>query len=118
MEYSWQNLLVWQRSHELVLSMYSTLSTFPKSEQYAICDQIKRAAYSVPSNIVEGHSKQSKQEFKRYLYIARGSLEELRYFLLLSKDLNYITALIYNEIEEKIRSISYLLNKIINSLKI
>jgi four helix bundle protein len=117
MEHSWQNLLVWQQSHALVLSIYKLSATFPEHEHYAVCDQLKRAAYSVPSNIVEGHSKQSRKEFKRYLYIARGSLEELRYFLLLSKDLAYLSEALYNKTEEHIRSVSYLLNRLINSLE-
>ena len=112
----WKELLIWQKSHEIVLDIYKLLKIFPKSETYSLINQIKRAAYSVPANIAEGHSKNSKKEFTRYLYISRGSLEELRYFLLLSKDLNYISKDIYDNFEKKLTEISYLLNQLIKSL--
>ena len=83
---SWKDLVVWQKAHEMVLEIYRLIRSFPKTETYALVDQIKRATYSVPANIVEGHSKNTKKEFLRYLYISRGSLEELRYFFLLSRD--------------------------------
>ena len=115
---SWKDLVVWQKAHEMVLEIYRLIKSFPKTETYALGDQIKRAAYSIPANIVEGHSKNTKKEFLRYLYISRGSLEELRYFLLLSKDLRYITKNRYNDIESKLTEISYLLNQLIKSLSL
>ena len=90
MSNGWKDLMVWQKSHDMVLDIYKLIKDFPKSETYSLVDQIKRAAYSVPANIVEGHSKNTRKDFIRYLYISRVSLEELRYFLLLSKDLGYI----------------------------
>lgn len=113
---SWKDLEVWQESHLLVIRLYKLISNFPSSERYALCDQIKRAAYSIPSNIVEGHSKNSKKEFQRFLYISRGSLEELRYFLLLAKDLNYIDNKNYELCEDKLTQISKMLNGLIKSL--
>jgi len=113
---SWKDLVVWQKAYEMVLEVYKLIRDFPRSEAYSLVDQIKRAAYSIPANIVEGHSKNTKKEFLRYLYISRGSLEELRYFLLLSKDLKYITENQYNDIESKLTEISYLLNQLIKSL--
>lgn len=112
----WKELVVWRKSHELVLLIYKVVATFPKNEQYALADQIKRAAASVPANIVEGHSRNSQKDFLRFLYIARGSLEELRYFLLLSKDLQYIDDTKYDEIEATCTQTSKLLNGLIKSL--
>ncbi len=112
----WKDLLVWQKSHELVLSVYRTTSDFPKSERYGMVDQIRRAAASIPANTVEGHSRNSQKDFLRFLYIARGSLEELRYFLLLSKDLGYFTENIYCELENNSEQVSKLLNGLIKSL--
>ena len=113
---SWKELLVWQKAHEIVLDVYRLVENFPKTETYSLVDQIKRAVYSVPANIVEGYSKNTRKEFLRHLYIARGSLEELRYFLLLSKDLSYITENQYNDIEARLTEVSYLLNQLIKSL--
>jgi four helix bundle protein len=113
---NWKDLIVWQSSHELVPEIYRLIHDYPADEKYALCDQMKRAAYSIPSNIVEGHAKQSRSEFKRYLYISRGSLEELRYFLLLSNELDYIGQSIYDDLESRCRKLSYQLNNFINSL--
>lgn len=112
----WKDLVVWRKSHSMVLEIYELIKLFPKSEMYALVDQIKRAAYSVPANIVEGHSKSTRKDFIRYLYISRGSLEEVRYFLLLSRDLGYIAKEKYDNFENKLTEISYLLNKLIKSL--
>ena len=114
---SWQNLNVWKESHAFVIDLHNTLRTFPKNEQFAIVDQMRRASYSVPANIIEGHSKNSKKDFTRFLYISRGSLEELRYFLLLSRDLTYIDNTKYQYLEHKAQTISKMLNGLINSLK-
>jgi len=73
----------------MVLDIYQIVAHFPHEEKYSLCDQIKRAAVSVPANIVEGHSRNSTKEFIRFCYISRGSLEELRYYLQLTHDLNY-----------------------------
>ena len=113
----WKELLVWQRSHDFVLIIYKLIATFPQDERFHLTDQLKRAASSVPANIVEGHSRNSKKEFIRFMMFSRGSLEEVRYFILLAKDLNYIDEVKYNEIEEKAGEVSYLLNSLIKSLK-
>ena len=91
--------------------------SFPREEKYSLCDQIRRATISIPANIVEGHSKNSTREFIRFLYIARGSLEELRYLLFLSKDLNFIAEEKYLGFEQILRNISVKLNNLIQSLK-
>ncbi len=65
----------------MVLGVYSLTRDFSRAETYSLGDQIKRATYSVPANIVEGHSKKTKKEYLRNLYIPRSFLEELRYFL-------------------------------------
>jgi four helix bundle protein len=113
----WKDLKAWKQSHDLVLSIYELVRAFPNEEKFSLTDQIKRAAYSVPSNIVEGHSRSSNKEFIKYLYISRASLEELRYFVLLSKDLKYISLDAYNKIENSCLEISKILNGLIRSLK-
>ncbi len=114
---SWRNLKVWEKAHELVLSIYSLTTRFPKTETYALSDQIKRAAYSVPANIVEGQSRNTTREYLSFLFNARGSLEELRYFLLLARDLEYIAKEDYQKLENRCAEISIMLNGLIKSLK-
>ena len=115
-ERHWKDLLAWQKSHALLLTVYGLAAALPKKEQYALADQIKRAASSVPANIVEGHSRNSQKDFLRFLYIARGSLEELRYFLLLARDLDYISTTQYEDCEKKCVQTSKILNGLIKSI--
>ena len=96
---NWRKLKVWQETHRLVLEIYKVTFSFPKSETYGLVDQLKRAAYSVPANIVEGQSRNTTKEYLHFLYNARGSLEEARYHLLLAKDLGYLALDRYEEIE-------------------
>lgn len=113
----WKELEVWKKAHNMVIGIYEIISQFPDTEKYALSDQLKRAAYSVPANIVEGHSRKSSREFIQFLYHARGSLEELRYFLLLTRDLNYITSERYGELESESLSSNKMLNSLISSVK-
>lgn len=86
---SFENLIVWQKMHHLVLSIYKVTKSFPNSELFGITNQIRRASVSVAANIVEGYGKKSKADKIRYFNIAQGSLEETKYFLRLSKDLEF-----------------------------
>lgn len=83
------DLIVWQKSHEFVLEVYKYTQQFPKSELYGLTSQFRRAAVSIAANIAEGFKKRGKKDKVRFLNISQGSLEECRYFLILSKDLNY-----------------------------
>ena len=87
-----QELLVWQKAHQLVLDVYRTTKRFPRVEQYALIDQMRRAAVSIPANIVEGHKRTSKREFMNFVSIAEGSLEESKCYALLSRDLGDLSA--------------------------
>ena len=84
-----QDLLVWQRSHDWVLATYKYTECFPTRELYGLTSQLRRAAVSVPANIAEGFKKGGWRDEARFLNIAQGSLEECRYYLILSKDLGY-----------------------------
>jgi len=86
---SFQELQVWQRAHELVLGIYKMSRGFPSHEQYGLTSQLRRSAVSVPANIAEGFKKMGKPDKARFLNIAQASLEETRYYLILSRDLNY-----------------------------
>ena len=83
-------LKVWQRSHALVLEIYRITRGFPSDERFALTSQLRRAATSVPTNIAEGSRRQSNQEYARFLNIAQGSMAEVEYLLILSRDLGYI----------------------------
>jgi four helix bundle protein len=86
---NFQDLVVWQKAHKLVLEIYRLSETFPKSELYCLVPQMRRAAVSIPSNIAEGFRKHSQADKIRFLNIAQGSLEEIRYQLILAHDLGY-----------------------------
>lgn len=84
-----QDLIVWQKAHQFVLSTYRLSGGFPANETYGLTSQIRRAAISVPANIAEGFKKRTTPDKARYMNIAQASLEECRYYLILAKDLGY-----------------------------
>ena len=84
-----RDLRVWQKAQELVLAVYHYSESFPEREKYGLAHQLRRAAVSIPANIAEGFGKRSQAEKARFLNIAEGSVEECRYYLILSQDLGY-----------------------------
>ena len=84
------DLIVWKKAHQLVLKVYKLSENFPKSETYGLISQIRRAAVSIPANIAEGFKKKGALDKVRFMNISEGSLEEVKYYLILAKDLNYI----------------------------
>ena len=86
---TFEDLIVWQKAHHFVLSVYQITQHFPKTELYGLTSQIRRAAVSIPANIAEGFRKKTSAEKARYLRIAHSSLEETRYYLILIHDLQY-----------------------------
>jgi four helix bundle protein len=86
---NFQDLLVWQKAHELVLGVYRITAAFPKHEMFGLSSQMQRAAVSVPANIAEGFKRRGRADKARFLNIAQASLEECRYFLILTRDLGY-----------------------------
>jgi len=90
---TFEELLVWQKAHEFVLNIYRSTDNFPKSEIYGLTSQFRRAAVSIAANIAEGYKKKDCRNKINFLNIAQSSLEECRYYLILSRDLHYF----YNE---------------------
>jgi four helix bundle protein len=86
---TFRDLLVWQKAHQFVLGVYQLTATFPRQETFGLALQMRRAAVSIAANIAEGFAKRSKAEKARFLNIAEGSLEESRYYLILTEDLGY-----------------------------
>ena len=97
---SFEQLIVWQKSHQLVLLVYQLTAEFPKFELYALSAQMRRAAVSVPANIAEGFKKRGRPDKARMMNIAQASLEELRYYFLLSRDLGYLKEFEQSRLDE------------------
>jgi four helix bundle protein len=87
---SFQDLLVWQKAHQLTLRIYQITKGFPGDEKFGLITQIRRSCASVPANIVEGFKRMSRKDQSHFLNMAQSSLEETKYQILLSRDLNYI----------------------------
>ena len=104
---SFKDLIVWQKAYKFVLDIYRATETFPKSEQYGITSQIRRASVSIAANIAEGFKRKGKQDKLRFYNIAEGSIEEVKFFLMLSKDLNFLND---GSLIEKLEEVSKLLN--------
>lgn len=114
---SWRDLLVWQKAHAATLEVYRITRAFPADERYRLTDQLCRAASSVPANIAEGKGRGSLAEFRQFLIIARGSIEETRYLLLLAKDLGLLAPEIHSELEAKYTEVSKMTNALLQALK-
>ncbi|MDH5035232.1 MULTISPECIES: four helix bundle protein [Chryseobacterium] len=110
-------LIVWNKSVDLVTEIYSVTTIFPKEELYGLTSQIRRASISVPSNIAEGHSRRSTSDYLQFLKIARGSCAELETQLIISKNLSYLSSEKFKILIEKTSEISKMLNAIITKLQ-
>ncbi len=108
--YHFEKLDVWQQSRQVVVAIYNLVKKFPIDERYGLCDQMRRAAISVPSNIAEGVSRVAVKETIHFLEIAYGSLMEVYCQLQIAMDLGYISEEEFNQIKSLIQSTSNLLN--------
>ena len=86
-----EDLMVWQKAHQLALKVYQLTGGFPTDEKFGLVSQMRRAAVSVPANIAEGFKKTGRKDKANFYNIAQGSLEELRYYFILAQDLKYAT---------------------------
>lgn len=108
-------LIVWEKAHKLVLNVYCNTRHFPDDERFGLIAQLRRSSSSICANIAEGYKKSTK-EFVRYLAIAEGSLEESKYHLILSKDLNYLNEVHFVELYKQCEEIGRMLNSLMQSL--
>jgi len=110
-------LTIWQRTHSLAIKIYQITKAFPNTELYGVTSQLRRAVTSIPANIVEGHSRKGTKEFINFLSQARSSLAETQYFLILSRDLNYIKSENFEPLAKETEEIGKMINSFINSLR-
>lgn len=115
MAYSFEKLRVWQEARELVVKVYKLLDEFPNFERYALCDQLRRAIVSVPSNIAEGSGRTSLKEQIHYIEIAYGSLMESYNQLIIAVDLNYIDDESLDILRPDIDNVARMLNGLRNT---
>lgn len=114
---NYKELKVWEKSHQLVLEVYRITASFPKEEIFGITSQVRRAVASIPANIAEGCGKSTKLDFAKFLNISLGSANETDYFLLLCKDLKYISETEFLELEDTINAIKAMLINLITKVR-
>jgi four helix bundle protein len=113
---TFQDLIVWQKAHQFVLAIYTATKNFPPDEKFGLTSQIRRASVSIPANIAEGFSKKSKADKARFYNIAKSSLEEVRYYLILSRDLGYTeNSNLFTQLEEISRLLHSYTKSLLNS---
>jgi four helix bundle protein len=111
-----RQLKVWEKAHVLTLAVYRNSKDFPKEEIYGLTSQMKRSASSIPTNIAEGCGRGSDADFARFMQMAMGSACELQYQLILSRDLEYLTAKQYLELEKELSEVQRMLTTLIKKL--
>lgn len=114
-EQSYHELIVWKEAHKFVLDIYRITKEFLAEEKFGITSQLRRAAVSVPTNIVEGYAKKSSKDLFRFFDIARGSIKECAYLLELSKDLGYLSQQQFDTLQDQRTRTDYLLTRFISS---
>lgn len=115
-KHSFRKLNLWQKTYLFVLNIYKQTQQFPSFELYGLTAQMRRGAVSILANIAEGSERQYKKEFVQFLSIARGSLAEVETYLMLSKDLGYITRDEFAQLDELRKEIGRLLRGLCRSL--
>lgn len=113
----YHKLLVWQRAREFIKLVYISTENFPRSEEFGLKGQLRRAAVSVVLNIVEGYRRETTKDYLHFLNIAQSSLTEVEAALEISQDLKFLSDDLYAELEMKRGEVGYLLHKFIIGLK-
>ena len=110
MSSSFMDIKAWQFAHQFVIDVYTITRKFPDTERFGLCSQFQRAAVSIAANIAEGYKKLSKADKLRFFNISQGSLEECRYYILLSRDLGYIDNTSFDSLYTEIEKVSRFIN--------
>ncbi len=111
-----EDLDIFKLSHSLALEIFQLTKTFPEEEKFGLISQMRRAAYSVPMNLMEGAHRLSSKEYRQFVGIARGSTGEMKYQLLLVRDLKYLSEQKYSNLVSKYERISQMLTNLAKSL--
>lgn len=113
----YKKLVVWEKAHNLTVLIYKMTLKFPKDEVHALTSQLRRASSSIPANIAEGCGRNTQLDFSKFLNIALGSANETSYFLLLSKDIGYLSNEDYLIYENRIEQIKAMLISLISRIR-
>ncbi|MGC4032867.1 MAG: four helix bundle protein [Tepidisphaeraceae bacterium] len=116
MPVDYKDLLVWQKSIDLVAFVYDATRHFPADERFGLTNQLRRAAVSVPSNIAEGQGRKTNSGFIQFLRIANGSRQEVETQLIIAQKLNFISPDVVADLSDRLAEIGRLLSGLINSL--
>lgn len=115
---SYKDLLIWQKGMDLATEAYRLANKFPEQERFALANQIKRSASSIPANIAEGYGRQSTKSYMQFVKISRGFLFELETHLLLADRLGYVGDLqLFEQIQLKITEEGKMLNGFLKKLE-
>ena len=114
---NYKDLKVWEKAHLFTLKVYEQTKPFPKEELYSLTNQLRRAASSIPANIAEGCGKNTNNELAHFLNISLASSNEAEYFLILSKDLNYLSEEKFNQLYNLINEVKGMLIALINKVR-
>lgn len=114
---NYKELKVWEKAHQLTIRIYHITKVFPKEELYSLTNQLRRCASGIPANIAEGCGKNSQKEFGNFLNIALGSANEAEYFLLLSRDLEYLKKEEHLALNEHVNEIKAMLISLIHKVR-
>lgn len=114
---NYKELEVWQLAKGFAIEVYKLTATFPRSEQFGLTSQIRRAATSVPANIAEGWGRGSAGEYIQFLLIARGSLMEVETHLIIANELGYLTPEQLKSCQSLVERIGQMLNRLVQALR-
>lgn len=113
---TFEDMKVWQKSHEMTLKLYKVTKSFPKEERFGIVSQLRRAVSSIPTNIVEGFKRKTTKDYMHFINLADASLEETRYLLLLAHDLGFLPDKEYDTIIDDCKEIGRMIGGLEKSL--
>lgn len=108
-----RKIAAWQKADDLAVIVYRATRTFPDEERFGLTSQLRRAVVSVPANIAEGAGRQTLKDFRQFLHIARGSLNEVEYYIYLAQRLGYLPNQEADRLEQERQEVGRVLSGLI-----